>query len=202
MAEDDRSTEGLARRGAEGDEAAFAELFRRVKGRLGMWIELRMGPLLRSRLTVEDVLQETFLQAHRSLDGFRAQGEGSFRRWIFSVAENRLRDLHKYHAAEKRHPRREAIDPRDSSFHLWQSVSSGDPSPSSGAGRAELSERVVAAIGRLPERLREVLVLRTVEQRSTREVAERLGWPIGTVKGTYARAMRKLRDELRSATDS
>ena len=83
------TTEGLAR-----DPQAFEELFSRLHGRLEMWIGLRMGPLLRSRLTVDDVMQETLIEAHRSLASFRDRGPGSFRRWVFSVAENRLRDLH------------------------------------------------------------------------------------------------------------
>ena len=89
--DDEPDTQGLARRALVGDPEAFTEMAQRLRGRLRMWITLRMGPLLRSRLTEDDVFQETLLQAHRSLAGFKENGPGSFQRWIFSIAENRLR---------------------------------------------------------------------------------------------------------------
>jgi RNA polymerase sigma-70 factor (ECF subfamily) len=195
---DRRTTEMLARQAAERDSDAFAELFRRVRGRLEMWIALRMGPLLRSRLTVDDVLQETFLQAHRSLESFRDEGEGSFRRWIFSVAENRLKDLHKFHGAQKRTPVREAPSFDEDERRRWAAISADGTSPSSGAHRADVTRRMTEAIERLPEELREVLVLRSIEERTFREVAERLERPTTSVKGLYSRALRELRDDLRS----
>lgn len=199
MAKDkDRTTEGLARRALGEDPEAFAGLVQRLRGRLEMWISLRMGPLLRSRLSEDDVLQETLLQAHRSLADFRDQGEGSFRRWVFSVAENRLRDLHKYHAAQKRDAAREVpIGPRSAEeSQLLQSLSASGSSPSSVAHRRELVARLVDRIARLPEPLGEVLVRRAIEERTFQEIAQQLGKPPGTVKGLYVRALKSLRDDL------
>lgn len=188
----------LARGAADRDPDAFAELFLRVRGRLEMWITLRMGPLLRARLTVDDVMQETFIQAHRSLEGFQAEGDGSFRRWIFSVAENRLRDLRKYHDAQKRTPLRETPHPDDDERRRWAALASGDTSPSSGAHRSDVTRRMTEAIGRLPEELREVLILRAIEERTFRETAERIGRTTTVVKGLYSRALMELRNDLRS----
>jgi RNA polymerase sigma-70 factor (ECF subfamily) len=197
--DEDRTTEGLARKALGEDPEAFAGLVQRLRGRLEMWISLRMGPLLRSRLSEDDVLQETLLQAHRSLADFHDQGQGSFRRWMFSVAENRLRDLHKYHAAQKRDATREVpIGPRsDEESHLLQSLSAAGASPSSAAHRGELVARLVDHIARLPEPLGEVLVLRAIEERTFQEIAQQLDKSPATVKGLYVRALKSLKDELK-----
>jgi len=196
--ESDRTTEGLARRAQTSDPGAFEELVRRLRGRLEMWINVRMGPLLRSRLTPDDVLQETLLQAHRSLADFRETGPGSFQRWIFSVAENRLRDLHKYHAAQRRHPAREAQGgPRSSDeTALLERLAAREPSPSSGAHRREMLSRLALAIAHLPEPLRDVLVKRALEQRPFREIAEQMQLPAATVPALFARALKGLRHEI------
>jgi len=191
----DRTTEGLAR-GARGDAAAFARLVERIRGRLNMWIALRMGSRLRSRLTEDDVFQETLLQAHRSIADFRDEGAGSFRRWIFSVAENRLRDLNKFHTAQKRDVSRELTPRNREETVLLERISHDGTSPSSGAHKRMIAGRVQAGIERLPEELREVLVLRAIEERTFVEIAERLGKPATTIQGAYARALKALRDEL------
>ncbi len=188
MTEDSLDSEGLARR-ASADPDAFAELVRRLRGRLEMWINVRMGPLLDARLTADDVLQETLLQAHGSLTDFHDQGKGSFQRWIFSVAENRLKDLHKYHAAQKRHPEHEGAG----NFDVIRALG---PSPSSSARRRELVERLSTRIARLPDALREVLVLRAIEERTFKEIAHVTGKPAATVQGLFARALKVLQDEL------
>jgi len=192
-------TEGLARRALDDDPHAFTELVRRLHGRLELWISIRMGPLLRSRLTEDDVLQETLLQAHRSLGSFRDQGPDSFRRWMFSVAENRLRDLHKYHSAQKRDPGRMVdIRPRDASERdLLQRISAGDRSPSSAAHGGELIARLRQHIDALDEELREVLVMRAIEECTFPEIAERTGRALTTAKGLYARALTRLAEEVR-----
>jgi RNA polymerase sigma-70 factor (ECF subfamily) len=188
MGEDSLDSEGLARR-ASADPDAFAELVRRLRGRLEMWIHVRMGPLLDARLTADDVLQETLVQAHGSLTDFHDQGKGSFQRWLFSVAENRLKDLHKYHAAQKRHPAHEAGDNFDG-------IRAPGSSPSSSARRRELVHRLATKIAKLPDPLREVLVLRAIEERTFKEVADITGKPAATVQGLFARALKVLQDEL------
>jgi RNA polymerase sigma-70 factor (ECF subfamily) len=188
MADDSLDSEGLARK-ASADPDAFAELVRRLRGRLEMWINVRMGPLLDARLTADDVLQETLLQAHGSLHDFKEQGKGSFQRWLFSVAENRLKDLHKYHAAQKRHPGHEAAG----DFDL---VRAPDPTPSSSARRRELVHRLATKIAALPDHLREILVLRALEERTFKEIAEITKKPAATVQGLFARALKVLQHEL------
>jgi len=198
MSRETEHTEGLARKAMANDSVAFEELFRRIRGRLEMWISLRMGPLLRSRLSVDDVLQETLLQAHRSLPGFTARGPGSFRRWIISVAENRLKDLHRYHAAQRRDPAREAyIAPQtEDESGMLQRLEDAGESPASEADRRALVNRLVDGIQRLPHELKEVVILRSIEERTYKEIAEHMDQRPAAIQGLYTRALKKLQDEL------
>lgn len=187
-------TEGLAR-AAGSNPVAFADLVARVEGRLRTWIALRLGPKLRARVTEDDVLQETLLQAYRSMDRFAATGPGSFRRWLLSVAENRIRDLHKYHAAQRRDVAREQAKARSmEESTLLDRFSASVTSPSMAAQRAEHSRMVAERIEALPAELREVVIARALEERPFKEIAEALGRPMTTVQAQFARALRGLKD--------
>lgn len=176
--------------------AGFEEQVLRLRGRLSLWISLRMGPLLRARVSEEDVFQETLLEACRSYGTFREDGEDSFRRWLFSVAENRIKDLHKYHAAQRRHPQREA--PTDSERAMLDRLSAGLPTPSSHVRRKELVELLTGGIAKLPAPEREVLELRALEDLSFKEVAARTGRSEASAAALYAKAMLALKRELRA----
>lgn len=171
-----------------GDEQAFERLFGRFRNRIALWASARMGSQLRARLSADDVLQETFLQAHGSLKTFEDQGQGSFCRWLLSIADNRIRDLGKHHTAQKRDVAREAGPPED------RAASSA--SPAARASRRELTAMLVAALERVPEPEREILILRAIEERTLAEIAERLGRSAATVGALYVRGLEALRREL------
>lgn len=175
--------------------AGFEERVLRLQGRLSLWISLRMGPVLRARVSEEDVFQETLLEACRSYGSFRENGDDSFRRWLFSVAENRIKDLHKYHAAQRRHPRREA--PTDSERAMLDRLSAGLPTPSSHARRKELAELLTGGISKLPDPEREVVELRALEDLSFREIGERIGRSEASAAALYAKALVALKRQLR-----
>ncbi len=202
--EGEERTEGLARIARDGDPEAFARLFNRLRGRLEVWISIRMGALLRSRLTPEDALQETFLEAFRSLTRFRDQGPGSFQRWLFSIAENRLRDLSKFHNAQKRSARRD-VSPdcgTDGAGDLLKQLAAATLSPSAGVHREEMTRELAESIRQLPEPLKEVLVLRAIEERTYAEISETLGRPQATVRVLFCRALKRLRDEFGTRSDA
>lgn len=198
---ENRGTEREAAVAAGGDPEAFARLVDRIRGRLGVWIALRLGPQLRARVAEEDVFQETLLEVYRRLPDFEDTGPGSFRRWLFVVAENRIRDLHKFHSRQRRDVARVQPRSREESTVLGLLAADGT-SPSSAAHRAELVGRVVERIERLDEDVRAVVVARAIEERTFREIAERLGRPQTSVQALYARGLRQLQDELRPESRS
>ena len=180
------------------DGAAFERLVVHIRPRLLAWISLRMGPALRSRVTEDDVFQETLLRAHRTLATFADHGPDSFRKWLFSVAEHRLQDLHRYHSAQKRDARRElATGPRNEHEQSMLSRIAADGStPSSHAHRSDMEKRLLAGIDRLPEPLREIVIQRSIEERSFKEIALSVKKRKADVPGLYARGLEQLRREV------
>ena len=72
-------------------------------------------------------------------------------------------------------------------------------SPLAEAARREAIERTIQAIERLPEKLREVIVARMLEQCTYQEIADRLGRPLTSVRAQHIRALETLKNELQQA---
>ena len=65
------TTESLVRRAKDGDRAAFEALTESCRGRLESTVRSRIGPTIKGRIQVEDILQETYLRAFQSVDRFQ-----------------------------------------------------------------------------------------------------------------------------------
>ena len=203
MTEQHPLTEELAAHAALRQPEAFAALLGRVRGGLETWVAVRLGPVLRARVSEEDVVQVTFLEAYRSLGTFSDTGPGSFRRWLMVVAENRIKDMHKFHVAQKRDLRREVAKPQSpDEITLMRCLPVGGPSPVSVADLRENHRQVVERIEALSEPLREVLIARALEERTFTEIAERMGAPVTTVQARFARALREVRRSLKDQSSS
>jgi RNA polymerase sigma-70 factor (ECF subfamily) len=156
--------------------------------------------LSRDQDAAQDILQDAFLRACRSFSGYRG---GDPRAWIFSIVRNC------YHAwlIEKRRKSRVEIP------MPGQTEQDGERSPdfdvASEADTPEMtmihtteSLRVRKVIGALPEAMREVLVLRELEDLSYRQIAEIVDVPIGTVMSRLARARQEFADAWRLLEDN
>lgn len=175
MLDDGRAVEQARR----GDEAAWRLLYER---HVDLVFRLAMREV-GDRAGAMDIVQETFIRASRGLDGFR--GESSFRTWIARIA------IHESRTWLRRRSRRrevslEAAPPR---------ASAGD-GPEAAAVRSDLAERAFALVRTLPERQREVILLRTTEGFSYREIAEILGTSEVSCRVSYHHGMAKLRERL------
>jgi RNA polymerase sigma-70 factor (ECF subfamily) len=166
----------------DGDEEARGRLLERLRPRLILWASSRMSDRLRSRMTAEDVAQEILLSVHRSMAQFRGGDDRAFRAWLFTVAENRVRDLANHTNAQKRR----TPEPR----YLSQT------SPSGHAMRAESVDRLREALERLSPDYREVIRLRRFEELETAAVAEAMDRSPTAIRVLYCRAIRALREEM------
>ena len=188
----------LARRIANGDEVAFVTAYDRHAGFV-------FGSLVRflgDRETASEVVQDAFVTLWRRAGQFDARA-GSMLTWLLAIARHRAIDRLR---AEGRRPGRDAI-------RLDVLVSDGD----SAATRTEMSPELVAGtttdptavaarrwvqavvrtgISALPEHEREVIVLGYAQDLSQSQIAERLEWPLGTVKSRTRRALAQLRVHL------
>jgi RNA polymerase sigma-70 factor (ECF subfamily) len=175
----------------------------RHRERLRRMVAVRLDRRLAARVDPSDVVQEALAEAARKLPEYLRQQPLPFYPWLRRLAWERLLKVQQRHiAAGKRSVTREVYCPLadESALELARLVLAPGPSPSGHLILAELRDRVHAALARLSERDREVLVLRYLEQMATAEIAAVLGATIGSVKVRHLRALERLRALL--ANDS
>src|SRR5262245_22539043 len=167
----DPDTDQLLERIARGDDSARGPLLERHRSRLRQMIAFRLDPRLRPRLAPSDVLQEALADADQRLADFARRRPLPFYPWLRRLAWERLVQVHRRHVhAARRSVTREqsAVQlPDESALELADRLASHGSSPSARLGHHELRDRLYAALARLAERDREVLVLRYLESLST-----------------------------------
>ena len=196
MADDDASVNDLLDRAAHGDAAARDRLLGRHRGRLRQMVAVRMDRRLAARLDPSDVVQDTLADAARRLPDFLNRRPLPFYAWLRQLACERLTDLYRRHVrAGKRSVIREEPPalPDESVQELAERLNAPGTGPSAALSRRERAARVRAALDRLPERDREILVLRYLEQLTTAEIASVLRVAEGAVRTRHVRALDRLR---------
>ncbi|MBK8975440.1 MAG: sigma-70 family RNA polymerase sigma factor [Planctomycetes bacterium] len=178
----------LVRRIQAGDCEAFADLYRRYRDRLLLTIRLRLGAGLRARLESEDVLQSVVRQAMQDLQGFEPREDGSLEHWLHVCVLNKIRGLAAWHGAQKRAGDEPLTDT------LASDLAAAAPPDYVESERYARLERELA---RLPEPMREVILLRRIEGLGNAEAARRLGRSEAATAQLHARAMARLAGRLR-----
>lgn len=199
-------TDELLQRAEQGDGPARQALLIRHRERLKFMVAVHLDRRLAARIDPSDVVQEALLEAAQGLDDYLRQRPLPFYPWLRQLAWERLIDLHRRHLhAQRRSVKREeplALHLSDeSAMQLAERVLARQSSPSQRAIRSELRSRIRAALDRLGERDRAVLVLRHLEQLSTKETAAVLGITEGSVKTRHLRALERLRVLLESQAE-
>jgi RNA polymerase sigma-70 factor (ECF subfamily) len=184
----------LVARAQAGELAAFDELIGRHSGRM---FQLAFG-LLGNRQDAEEVVQDTFVRAYRNLAGFR--GEASFSTWLYRIATNLARNKYQWNrrrGAEVNFSL-SAMSPNMEDQGHQEDMAPPDESmgPDRIIEQGELAGSIAAAVNRLPEALREVMVLRHVEDLPYERIAEICGVRLGTVKSRLSRAREMVKQWL------
>jgi RNA polymerase sigma-70 factor (ECF subfamily) len=168
---------------------------------VGVRLDRRLAP----RLDPSDVVQEALAEAARRLPDYLRDRPLPFYPWLRQLARERLARLHHHHVnTDKRSVNREEAGlplPDESALSLVACLAGPGPSPSSHLVQAELCTRVQAALGRMDEQDREVLILRYLEQLPTRDIAATLGISEGAAKMRHLRALERLRPLLEGAPE-
>lgn len=181
-------TADLLERARAGERGAFDALFARALPRLEWFVSLRLGPSLRERIEVADVVQDTYAAAWERLGSFEPRVEGAFVRWLFALAGNRIRREVERQGASKRSSV-ELGRPADAALQLAADPRSG---PCTRAARLERRSRIARALEALEAAPREALILRVLEGRELAEVAARLGRSESAVRRLVARGLADL----------
>jgi RNA polymerase sigma-70 factor (ECF subfamily) len=145
--------------------------------------------VLRHREDTEDVVQEVFVTAHRSLREFR--GDSQLSTWLHRIAVTRALN----HAERASERMRRSSDPIESA----PEPASPAPTPLHALEAKELRRRLADCLGRVPEAWRAVLALRDAEGMAYEEIASVLGVALGTVRSRLSRARTLLQECVEGA---
>lgn len=174
---DDERDKELIARWKGGDERAATELVQRHAQALA-----RFAVASGERNEVDELVQDTFVRAFNSLEGFR--GESSFRTWLFTIERRLLLDRRR---ADKRRRDRTEIQEDDAAteYDALDSVVAD-----------EMQQRLQEAVSRLSPTQREVFALRVGEGMSYKEIADAVGTTEGAARVHYHNAMRAVKEFL------
>jgi RNA polymerase sigma-70 factor (ECF subfamily) len=183
-----------------GDEAARQQLLERYRDYLRRMVAVRLDRRLAARVDASDVVQETLVEAARRLDDYLRERPIPFYGWLRQLAGERIVDTHRRHVTA--HRRSVTLEHRDldlpdaSADELVRRLFAADTSPSNHLMRLERHERLKGALAALPQRDREVLVMRHLEQLSTAEIAAMLEISEPAVKSRLLRALLRMREQM------
>jgi RNA polymerase sigma-70 factor, ECF subfamily len=190
--------EELLRLARASDSTAFGVLLESCRGYLTILARVQIGRRLQGKVDAADLVQETFLAAHRDFDRFRGRTEKEFAGWLRQILACRLADLvRRYCGTRGRDVRleRQLTDDLDSSSQALGLVAP-QSTPSQQLYRREQAVLLADALGRLPPDYSEVIVLRHLEGLRFSEIAQRMGRSVDSVEKLWVRGLAKLRHEL------
>ncbi|WP_043711259.1 sigma-70 family RNA polymerase sigma factor [Corallococcus macrosporus] len=176
---DPASDRALLQRVALGSPQAMQDVYARCGGR-GFAIALRLLP---TRADAEEVLQESFLEVWRRAREFDPD-RGGLEGWVTTIVRTRAIDRLRAQGTVAR--------VAEGASHQGPPVSAMPTAPDEAASQEESRARVQEALAQLPPEQREVVELAYFEGLSQREISERTGHPLGTVKTRARLALEKL----------
>ncbi len=172
----------LFKAGGAQAERAFTELVRRYQEKI-YWVCRRM---LKSHEDADDVVQNVFIKAHHGLMSFN--GESEFYTWLYRIATNETINFLRTQNVRRAEP----ID------DMLQEPAATDAAPIEELERREEKELIAEAIESLPERQKQVFMMRYYDELSYEEIAEILGTSIGGLKANYFHAFKKIEAYLKA----
>ena len=168
--------ESLVRRAKEHDEAALTQLYEENFDKIYRYIVLKIG----DRTEAEDMTQQVFLKAFKSISGYKSKGS-PFSSWLFRIAHNQVVDHWRRKSKRATVPLEETL------------VGSSNSNPSAEAEQKMDIESLAAATRRLTNLQREVISLRFAGGLSVAEAAKSMGKSEGAVKALQHSAILSLR---------
>jgi RNA polymerase sigma-70 factor (ECF subfamily) len=183
-----------------GDAAALGRLLELYRNYLRLVARMLIGQALRLRLDASDLVQETFLKAHRDFGQFLGSSEPELTAWLRQILVRTLANQAKYHRRQGRDYKKaeslEAMLDR-SSAAIHRALASPSSSPSEHAVQREHAVLLADALEKLPADYREVFILRNLEHIPFDEIAVRMDRSPGAARVLWKRAMDRLSQSLR-----
>lgn len=167
-----------------GDPQAVGAVIAIIRPMVVRYCRARLGRVDRSSVSADDVAQEVCLAVLTALPGYRVQGR-PFLAFVYGIASHKVIDAHRAATRNRSEPVADVPD----------SVEAAD-GPEQRALRVELSGEMARLLDTLPDKQREILVLRVVVGLSAEETAEAVGSTPGAVRVAQHRALARLRKSM------
>jgi RNA polymerase sigma-70 factor (ECF subfamily) len=192
--------ESMLTQARAGSGQVLGELLELYRNYLKLLARLQIDRRLQGKFDASDLVQETFMEAHRDFGQFRGTTEPELVVWLRRILAGNLANLVRHYRGTQRRDVRlecELVAEMDQSFMAFDSgLLAGHSSPSHAASRREQAVLLADALGRLPREYREAIILRHLEGLSFPEVACRMGRSQDSVKKLWARGLAQLRGVL------
>ena len=172
-----------------GDRNAVGRVLTIIRPLVVRYCRARLGAPDRSSASADDVAQEVCLAVLTALPGYGVQGK-PFLAFVYGIAAHKVIDAHRASARNRSEPVADVPD----------SVEAAD-GPEQRALRVELSGEMGRLLDQLPDKQREILVLRVVVGLSAEETAEAVGSTPGAVRVAQHRALARLRKSMPEGSD-
>lgn len=198
----------LMARARAGQPEALGELCALYRNYLRMVVRTGLGPRLRERVELSDVVQEALVEVVRQFPQFTGQNEAALVGWLRRLVSQKLADLGRYHSRAKRAAAGTAL-PLDAAWEpaggsdsaggggkLLDMLALSQTSPSEAASKRELTVLLADALADMAEPDAEVLWLYHAEGLSFEAIGERLGLSRKSVRGIWARGLKSLKRTL------
>lgn len=185
----------------DGDIEALVGLLEASAPSIRAIIEPKIGRKHRSMLSIDDVMQVTYMEAISRFETFTGGGARGFRAWVTRIAENNLIDAVRGLEAAKRPNPSKRIENRsheDSMVAMVEAIGVTVSTPSLVAHKGEVVSVIQMAVSRLPEDYARVITMYDLQGRSIEEVVQEMGRSKGAVYMLRARAHEHLKDVLGS----
>ena len=170
-----------------GSRDALREVVETIRPIVVRYIRARLGTTERVGLSADDVAQEVCLAAIQALPRYQDQGR-PFLAFVYGIAAHKVADAHRAAARNK-------SDPTDVVPERY----SPDVGPEQMALQADTSARMNKLLAVLPDKQREILILRIVVGMSAEETADAVGSTPGAVRVAQHRALARLKGEITAA---
>jgi len=184
----------LVRRAKRGDYKAFDLLVLKYQSRIaGLALTF-----VKDRHLAEDIAQESFIKAYKSLESFRE--ESAFYTWLYRIAANTSKNYLTSKKRKKEYSESEILSSEEASVDIFD-IPGGD-SPEEILAANNLREMIFESLSNLPEDIRTAISLREFEGLSYEEISEVLDCPIGTVRSRIFRGREIIQEKISPLLDN
>jgi len=179
------------------DSDALGDLLERLRPRVVLWVATRLSAELKARIEAEDVAQLVLLSVYTGFGRFAGRERSQLFAWVFSIAENRIRDVARHFGAAKRAHEGESDFEAELARARSGARTFSRTSPSQAAARTEALDRMHLALATLPAMQQAILRLRDLELRTYEEIVETMGLAsTGAARTLRCRALIALREAM------